>query len=163
MKVSEQIRARREQLGLTIDDLARRLEVSGQAVRHWENGRSFPGKGKAAALESALSMTLDWTEGARPVQSNNAMSALVNHADIDLLLLICRLPPQAKQLISDLVRMHLTALEGGRKAFSEHVSQTGVSPFSENNQEPVGDHSSVKDSSTAQPIRKRASPRRKTA
>lgn len=165
MKVKDQIRARREQLGMTIDELARRLEVSGQAVRHWESGRSFPGKSKAGALEAALSITLDWTEGARPVSSGNAMSALVNRSDIDLLLLICQLPEQAKELIANLVRMHLTALEGGRKAFSEKVSQTGVSSFTEKNvASAAGEVTNAKpDSNSAKGSNKRAAPRRKAA
>jgi transcriptional regulator with XRE-family HTH domain len=165
MKVKDQIRTRREQLGMSVDELARRLEVSGQAVRHWESGRSFPGKSKAGVLEAALSITLDWTEGARPASSGNAIAALVNHADIDLLLLICQLPEQAKQLIRDLVRMHLTALEGGRKAFSEKVNQPGIAPFSDKqNEKPVGEISSVKQPSVmAKQTRKRASSRGKAA
>ena len=164
MKVKDQIKARREQLGMSIDELARRLEVSGQAVRRWESGRSFPGKSKAGALEAALSITLDWTEGARPAASGNAMSALVNHADIDLLLLICQLPPQAKQLVGDLVRMHLTALEGGRKAFSDKVTQTGVASFTEKNETSAGENQIARtDSKATKSGRKRATPRAKAA
>jgi DNA-binding transcriptional regulator YiaG len=164
MKVKDQIKARREQLGMSIDELARRLEVSGQAVRHWESGRSFPGKSKAGALEAALSITLDWTEGSRPAASGNAMAALVNHADIDLLLLICQLPPQAKQLVGDLVRMHLTALEGGRKAFTEKVTHTGVASFTEKNDTSAGEISNEKPiGGSVKAPRKRAATRRKAA
>lgn len=163
MKVKDQIRTRREQLGISIDELARRLEVSGQAVRHWESGRSFPGKNKAGALEAALSITLDWTEGARPVSTGNAMAALVNHADIDLLLLICQLPPPAKQLIGDLVRMHLTALEGGRKAFADKVTHAGGASFTEKDDSAGEIPSDKAVGSTNQTGRKRAAPRRKAA
>jgi hypothetical protein len=89
------------------------------------------------------------------------MSALVNRDDIDLLLLICQLPPQAKTLINKLVQMHLTALEGGRKAFSERETQSGVAPFTEKNNKPVGEKSIAENSDI--PKRKRAAPRTKTA
>lgn len=165
MKVKDQIKARREQLGMTIDELARRLEVSGQAVRHWESGRSFPGKAKAGALEAALSITLDWTEGARPISSGTAMSALVNRDDIDLLLLICQLPTQAKELIADLVRLHLTALEGGRKAFSDKASHAGISSFTQKENAPAaGEVPNAKpDSKSAKSASKRTASSRKAA
>ncbi|MBU3577514.1 helix-turn-helix transcriptional regulator [Polynucleobacter sp. UK-Kesae-W10] len=131
MKVSEQIQARREQLGISINELAKRLEVSGQAVRHWESGRSFPGKSKTVALESILGMSIDWTEGVRSKSAKSPISTLVNQGDIDLLLLICRLPPQAKDLIQQFVSMHLTALDGGRKAFSDRVKTGVIAPFKE--------------------------------
>lgn len=131
MKVSDQIKVRREQLGVSVNELAKRLGVSGQSVRHWEHGRSYPGKAKIAALESALSFTLDWTEGSRVAAGRPGVSALIDQADIDLLLLICRLPPPAKTLISDLVKMHIRALDGGRKAFSERVTESSVPAFNQ--------------------------------
>ena len=131
MKVSDQIKVRREQLGVSVNELAKRLKCSGQSIRHWENGRSYPGKSKIAALESALSFNIDWTEGARAASGRPGVSALIDQADIDLLLLICRLPPPAKVLFSDLVKMHVTALDGGRKAFSDRATEGSVPVFSQ--------------------------------
>jgi transcriptional regulator with XRE-family HTH domain len=135
MKVSDQIKVRREQLGVSVSELAKRLKVSGQSVRHWEHGRSYPGKAKIAALESALSFNIDWTEGSRAAGGRSGVSALIDQADIDLLLLICRLPPKAKVLFSDLVKMHVTALDGGRKAFSERATEGSVPAFSQTSSE----------------------------
>lgn len=135
MKVSDQIKIRREQLGVSVNELAKRLGVSGQSVRHWEHGRSYPGKAKIAALETALSFSIDWTEGTRAAAGRPGVSALIDQADIDLLLLICRLPPPAKVLMADLVKMHVTALDGGRKAFSERATEGSVPAFSQTSTE----------------------------
>lgn len=135
MKVKDQIKVRREQLGISIEELAKRLGVSGQAVRYWEAGRSFPGKAKAADLEVALSMNIDYTEGAREERNHKPMSALIDQSDTDLLLQICRLPQPAKKLIGDLVRMHIAALDGGRKSFSERVTEGPVPSFQQKQKE----------------------------
>lgn len=135
MKVSDQIKVRREQLGVSVNELAKRIGVSGQSIRHWENGRSYPGKSKIAALETALSFNIDWTEGSRAASGRSGVSALIDQADIDLLLLICRLPPPAKVLFADLVKMHVTALDGGRKAFSERAIESSVPAFSQTSTE----------------------------
>ena len=135
MKVSDQIKIRREQLGVSVNELAKRLGVSGQSIRHWEHGRSYPGKAKIAALETALSFTLDWTEGTRAAAGRPGVSALIDQADIDLLLLICRLPPPAKVLMADLVKMHIAALDGGRKAFADRATEDSVPAFSQTSSE----------------------------
>lgn len=135
MKVSDQIKVRREQLGVSVSELAKRIGVSGQSIRHWENGRSYPGKAKISALETALSFNIDWTEGSRAASGRSGVSALIDQADIDLLLLICRLPPPAKVLFSDLVKMHVTALDGGRKAFAERATEGSVPAFSQTSSE----------------------------
>lgn len=46
MLVKDQLQVRMEQLSMPVNDLARRVGVSDQSVRHWLNGRSFPGKAK---------------------------------------------------------------------------------------------------------------------
>ena len=107
MKVKDQLRMRREQLGVTVHELADRLGVSAQAVRHWESGRSFPGKTKTGAIEEALSFTIDWTEGARAGSHRAQSGALIDPNDVALLLQIGRLPPPAKALIGDLIDMCL--------------------------------------------------------
>jgi transcriptional regulator with XRE-family HTH domain len=100
MKVGEQIRARREKQGLTIAQFAKRLDVSEQAVRYWESGRSAPRRQALRSLEAALNFTIDWTEG----KSGRPMGAagLIDQADVELLLLICRLPPEMKHLLAEL-------------------------------------------------------------
>lgn len=131
MKVKDQIRARREQLGITVNELAKRVGVSGQSVRHWEAGRSFPGKAKTSDLEAALSFTLDWHEGAKPAASQPQMAALIEQGDIDLLLLICRLPAPFKAILSDLAKMHMAAITGDRKAFSGRAKEEPAPSFHE--------------------------------
>lgn len=163
MKVKDQIRVRREQLGISVDELAKRLEVSGQAVRYWEAGRSFPGKAKAAALEVALSMNIDYTEGAGDAYGKNPMAALIDKSDTDLLLLICQLPAPAKKLFGELVQMHVSALDGGRSAFSKRVTEGPIPSFQHKIKDrEIGSagHAAIKDE---QQVKRKASAARKAA
>lgn len=130
MLIKDQIRARREQLGVTVAELAKRVGVSGQAIRHWESGRSFPGKSKAPHVEAALSFTLDWTQGKRPNAAQPQMASLVQQADMDLLVLLCRLPAPFKSLMSDMAKMHLAAIVGEKRAFSSRVEEAPTPAFS---------------------------------
>lgn len=124
MQIKDQIRARREQLGVSVAELAKRVGVSGQAIRHWESGRSFPGKSKAPFVETALSFTLDWTEGRKASAAQPQMAALIEQGDIDLLLLLCRLPAPFKALLTELAQMQLGAIVGKREGFaSKEVEQ----------------------------------------
>lgn len=131
MKVKDQIRLRREQLGVSVSELAKRLKVSAQAVRYWEAGRSFPGKAKTSALESALSFSIDWTEGARSDSKRLPAQSLIDPGDVELLLQIARLPPPAKALVASLVRMHLEAITGSRTAVPTRVRESSARPFLE--------------------------------
>jgi transcriptional regulator with XRE-family HTH domain len=131
MKVKDQIRVRREQLGVSVNELAKRLGVSSQAIRHWENGRSFPGKSKTNALEVALSFNVDWTEGSRVAAKRSQISGLIDPNDVSLLLQIAHLPPPAKALISDLVEMHLKALNGGELPKTERIKEIAARPFND--------------------------------
>ena len=97
MRVKDQLKVRREQLGISVNELAKRLGVSAQAIRHWENGRSFPGKSKTEALETALGFHLDWTEGARAAGQRPSATSLIDPSDVELLLKIARLPPPASR------------------------------------------------------------------
>lgn len=133
MKVKDQLRMRRTQLGISVGELAKRLGVSAQAVRHWENGRSFPGKSKTAALETALSFNIDWTEGARAGAKRPNVNSLIDPNDVALLLQIARLPPPAKALIGDLVQMHLEALGTGTEGL-ERIKESSARPFFEREQ-----------------------------
>lgn len=129
MKIKDQIRARREQLGVSIVQLAERLGVTDQAVRYWEAGRSNPGKRMAQRLEEQLDFSLDWTEGARHSGDRSTINALIDQNDIDLLLLICRLPFDAKNLLGEFARVHLRALEG--RKIEERETTAKIPPFLE--------------------------------
>ena len=131
MKIGEQIRARREQLGVSVNELAKRVGVSAQAVRYWESSRSFPGKSKAPDVESALSLSLDWTEGKRVNAAQPQMASLVNREDVELVLTLSRLPDSFKKLIGDMARMHLSAISGSNKNFSGKRTEEPMAPFKE--------------------------------
>jgi transcriptional regulator with XRE-family HTH domain len=130
MKVKDQIKVRREQLGISVNELAKRLGVSSQAIRHWENGRSFPGKSKTAALETALSLNIDWTEGSRAAAKRPQISGLIDPNDVSLLLNIARLPTPAKSLIADLVEMYVT-LDGRAGSFAHRGKESSAEAFHE--------------------------------
>lgn len=132
MKIGEQIRARREQLGVSVNELAKRVGVSAQAVRYWESLRSFPGKSKAPDVESALSFSLDWTEGKRANQTQPQMASLVDRGDVELLLTLSRLPEPFKQLMGELARTHLSAIAGGKTNFSSRNKEKPKSAFKDN-------------------------------
>ena len=109
MKIKDQIHNRRELLGISKEELAKRVGVTEQAVRHWESGRSYPSKRKMGKIEEVLSFSLEWTEGARG--SSKTMLELTTEADAELLGLIQRLPATMKKLVCELVRTHLMAVE----------------------------------------------------
>lgn len=115
MKIKDQIRSRRESLGMDMLQLARRVGVTEQAVRHWESGRSYPGKSKMHLLETALSFVLDWTEGLKPVGEGKTAAAMIDEGDVSLLLVICKLPLRVKTLLGELAQAHLEVLERSRE------------------------------------------------
>ena len=93
------------QLEMPVSDLAERLGVSHQTVRHWLSGRSFPGKRKAPELERALSFKLDYSEGAG--QSSQTVESALNKSDVETFLLISRLPPEVKSIFGRLASAFL--------------------------------------------------------
>lgn len=67
MEMKEIIRNRRSELGLTLEDVARRVGVSRGTVQRWEKGLlQNPGRDKIASLAAALQVSpeylLGWTE-----------------------------------------------------------------------------------------------------
>lgn len=139
MKVSHQIRHQRETLGMSVGDIASAVGVTEQAVRHWESGRSYPGKSTARDIERVLQFSIDWSEGQRSAGGgDDSATAMINPRDLDLLLLLCRLPADFKKAIGDVADMHLRAIEGRR--FSEREQSTPVRSFSEaeTNETPTG-------------------------
>lgn len=131
MKIKDQIRSRREQLGVSVQELARRVSVSAQAVRHWEKGRSFPAKRVAPSLESALSFRLDWTEGVRTRAERPDVTALLDQEDIDIMLVIRKLPSRVKRQLAGLAQMYLDALDTGRTPFHSIETEESVEQFHE--------------------------------
>lgn len=108
MLIKDQLRVRMEQLQMTPMELAKRAGVSAQSVRHWLNGRSFPGKRHAPAVEKALSFRLDFSEGNIP-QDVPTVGTMVQQVDIELFLLISKLPPEVRIALTSLVRSFLLA------------------------------------------------------
>jgi len=67
MEMQEIIRIRRQELHLTLEEVARRVGVSRTTVQRWEKGvLQNPGRDKIAALAAALQVSpeylLGWTE-----------------------------------------------------------------------------------------------------
>lgn len=156
MQIKDQIRARREQLGISVAELAKRVGVSGQAIRHWESGRSFPGKSKAPSVETALSFTLDWTEGRKASAVQPQMAALIEQGDINLLLLLCRLPAPFKALLTELAQAQLDAIVGKREGFASKETEQSRLAFSQK------ERNAAAVQQPAQPA-KRGRPRKKAA
>lgn len=102
MKISDQIRTRREALDLTIVELARQLDVSDQAVRYWENGRNPPSRKMMPAIEKALGITLDPREMHADPAFPTAASGLSKDV-LDLALKIQQLPVGPRRAITALV------------------------------------------------------------
>lgn len=114
---------------MTLPDLAKKVGVTEQAVRHWESGRSYPGKATAKVIEQTLDFRIDWTEGAHTAGDKASAAAMINPSDLDLLLLLCRLPADFKGVMQHLAGMHLKAVEGSR--FVERDSTAPVDSFRE--------------------------------
>lgn len=104
MQVKDQLKIRMEQLGVDVRELADRLHVSNQTVRHWINGRSFPGKRKAPLLEKALSFKLDYSEGM--VASNSTIEQTLKEADVKMFRAYQRMPEEVRLLFSRLAEAY---------------------------------------------------------
>lgn len=100
MLIKDQLKVRMEQLDMTVSELARRVGVSGQSVRHWLAGRSFPGKAKCNLIEEALSFKLDFSEG-ESMQSITVEQTL-KQTSVNTLLAISRLPADVQLLLAKL-------------------------------------------------------------
>lgn len=131
MKVGQQIQLRMDELGVSVNELAKRVGVSGQAVRHWMQGRSFPGKKHAPALESALSFNLDYTEGAGKKQGREDASNMMERQDVELMLLISRLDPSIKSALRRLAEACMASQSTSGKPFMSRDKPVTVKPFFE--------------------------------
>lgn len=130
MLVKDQIKMRREALDVSLQELGFRTGVTEQAVRHWESGRSYPTKRKARAVEEALGITIDWTEGGAR-SDHPSTASLIDHADIEMLVTLTKMPPIIKQQFERLV---ITIFEQLELLKSEGAS--GLSPKPENSISP---------------------------
>lgn len=129
MLVKDQLRVRMDQLGIPINELAKRLEVSSQSVRHWLSGRSFPGKAKTVALERALSFKIDFSEGGSSKEM--PVSERLQHTDIETFLMITKLPPDVKEAFLKLAHLYVAMEEGKSLTFAQRVVEAPVPQFNE--------------------------------
>jgi transcriptional regulator with XRE-family HTH domain len=100
MKIKDQIRARREQLDISVVQLAERLGTSDQTVRYWESGRSRPNKHMIQPLEQALSFTIDFHEGESPTNPFTAQT--LNEEGVEMAIQFAKLPVDVRRLFKDL-------------------------------------------------------------
>lgn len=131
MKVGQQIQVRMDQLGVSVPELARRVGVSAQAVRHWVSGRSFPGKRHAPALESALSFRIDFTEGVAVNTGRESTAQLMERQDVELMLMISRLDPRIRTALMSLAEACLAVNSTAVQSFSTKEKAVPVGAFFE--------------------------------
>lgn len=105
MLVKDQLKIRMDQLQMPVSELAKRVGVSSQSVRHWLGGRSFPGKSKCNLIEEALSFKLDFSEG-ESAQSITVEQTL-KQSGVDTLLSISKLPLDVQLLFSKLANAYI--------------------------------------------------------
>ena len=102
MLVKDQIKIRMDQLDMSVNELAKLVGVSGQSVRHWLAGRSFPGKSKINLLNEALTVKLDYSQG------ESGQGITVEQAlEQDALLAIRKLPPELQQMFIKLANAYV--------------------------------------------------------
>ncbi len=59
MKIAEQIKQRRQSLGISQEELAEKVYVTRQTVSNWENGKSYPDIGSLIRLSDLFGVSLD--------------------------------------------------------------------------------------------------------
>lgn len=133
MLVKDQLKLRMEDLDISVTELARRVQVSNQTVRHWLSGRNLPGKSQLAALEKALgpNFKVDFSgvyeapiaQAPPPVaEPPVSQSVELRRKDAELFIMISQLSPELKARIWDLVevlsRQQYAAPTGGSSGAS---------------------------------------------
>lgn len=101
MDVKDQLRIRMEQLKVSVNELAKQCGVSNQSVRHWLNGRSYPGKKHIPEIEKRLSMKLDFSPGTSA--GLPTADATLQVADLQVFLKFSRLTNEEKRFVSMMV------------------------------------------------------------
>lgn len=112
MLVKDQLKVRMAQLKMPVSELAKRVGVTGQSVRHWVDGRSFPSKAKCNLIEEALSFKLDFSEG-KSTQSITVEQTL-KQTSVNTLLAIDKLPLDVQLLFARLAE-EFVALQAASK------------------------------------------------
>lgn len=59
MKIGEQIKKRRQELNMTQEDLAQKLNVARSTISNWEIGRNYPDIQLIVSISDALDLSLD--------------------------------------------------------------------------------------------------------
>lgn len=108
MLVKDQLRLRMDQLEMPISELARRVGVSGQSVRHWLAGRSFPGKAKCNLVEAVLTFKLDFSEG--NTGQTETINQKLTQTDLATRTAISQLPPEMQVTFAKLASQFVNAL-----------------------------------------------------
>lgn len=108
MLVKDQLRLRMDQLEMPIPELARRVGVSTQSVRHWLAGRSFPGKAKCNLIEAVLSFKLDFSEG--NTGQTETIDQKLTQTDLATRTAISQLPPEMQVTFGKLAAQFVAAL-----------------------------------------------------
>jgi hypothetical protein len=124
MLLKDQLKIRMDELDMGVTELARRVGVSSQSVRHWIGGRSFPGKAKCPLVESALSFKMDFSEG-QSVQSVTVDDAL-QRGSVEAFAAISRLPAPT-QLIFQKLALAFSELQA-KSSTAASQAQRPVSP-----------------------------------
>lgn len=122
MLIKDQLKVRMDQLDMPVNELARRVGVSGMSVRHWLDGRNYPTKHKIHLIEEALTCKLDFSEG----ESDQAITVedTLKKADIDTFIAISRVPPDVQRLLMKLAERFVEVHGDG----AAHVDAEGTVP-----------------------------------
>ncbi len=106
MELKDQIRIAREAMGLSIEQLARELEVSRAAIYYWEDGENAPKNNHLRLLEKVLKVRFDTTGigDAIPFDKVNLNPSLKPEV-VRLAVAISRLPRAQRDAIETLAFM----------------------------------------------------------
>ncbi len=79
LKIGENIRRLRLEAGMTQDDFARRLAVSGQAISRWETGTAYPDIEMIPAIADLFDVGVEELMGVRRIDRDRASEAAYAH------------------------------------------------------------------------------------
>lgn len=103
---AERIRARRQQLGITQEDLAETVGTSQRQISKYENGHNDPTADVLAALARALDTSTDWLLGLtsnpeRPLRGESDL----NDEERELILIYRSKPPSRRRQVVEIARV----------------------------------------------------------
>ncbi len=80
MEVGERLKARRNELNLTQDQVAESLGITRQTMSNWENGRSYPDIERVIGLSELYALSLDeLLKGDQKMVRHLQENTVVNH------------------------------------------------------------------------------------